>query len=200
MALLCYPLPPFPESLLRARTGARAKGCRIKHTFAIRTHPLDRVSSPHLFLSLGVLPVLKYDRAAGGLESTSRCCCRCQLPLMVIPWKWTLLRGQRRQSGKVPIIFAAIDASCQASSDKSAESAVRPASVPEALTRHRVMSRNARRSKFSVPFPLLHFVAEQSSYLIFLFDLTIFHWLSFSEIVETNINNFGAQWWWCCRR
>lgn len=139
-----------------------------------------------------ILPVLKYDRAAGGLESTSRCCCRCQLPLMVIPWKWTLLHGQRRQSGKVPIIFAAIDASCQASSDKSAESAVRPASVPEALTRQRVMSRNVRRSKFSVPFPLLHFVAKQSSYSILLFDSTIFHY-PFSELVETNINNFRAN-------
>lgn len=172
MALLCYPLLPSPESLLRART--RAKGCRIKHTFAIRTHPLDRISSPRLFLSPGILPVLKYDRAAGGLESTSRCCCRCQLPLMVIPWKWTLLRGQRRQSGKVPIIFAAIDASCQASSDKSAESAFRPASVSEALTRHRVMSRNARRSKFFVPLPSLHFIA------IFLFNpFILFNCLSF---------------------
>lgn len=115
-----------------------------------KTHICDPHASPgpnHLPASLSVsrhiLPVLKYDRAAGGLESTSRCCCRCQLPLMVIPWKWTLLRGQRRQSGKVPIIFATIDASCQASSDKSAESAIRPASVPEALTRHRVMLRNA---------------------------------------------------------
>lgn len=127
---LCFVirLPPSPESLLRARARARAraKGCRMKHTFAIRTYPLYRVSSPCLFLSLGILPVLKYDRATGGLESTSRCCCRCQLLLMVIPWKWTLLRDQRRQSRKVPIIFAAIDASCQASSDKSAESAVRP--------------------------------------------------------------------------
>lgn len=38
-----------------------------------------------------------------------------------------LVTRQRRESGKVPIIFAAIDASCQASSNKSAESAVRPA-------------------------------------------------------------------------
>lgn len=35
-----------------------------------------------------------------------------------------LVTRQRRESGKVPIIFAAIDASCQASSNKSAESAV----------------------------------------------------------------------------
>lgn len=38
-----------------------------------------------------------------------------------------LVTRQRRESGKVPIIFAAIDASCQASSNKSAESAVHPA-------------------------------------------------------------------------
>lgn len=151
---LCFVIGHPRSRLLRTRA-KKVKGCRIKHTFAIRTHPLDRVSSPRLVLSLGILPVLKYDRAAGGLESTARCCCRCQLPLMVIPWKWTLLHGQRRQSGKVPIIFAAIDASCQASSGKSAESAVRPASVSEALTRHRVMSRNAIEIFHLLFFPSL---------------------------------------------
>lgn len=48
-----------------------------------------------------------------------------------------LVTRHRRESGKVPIIFAAIDASCQASSGESAESAVHPASPGcQKLTRH----------------------------------------------------------------
>lgn len=92
----------------------------IKRAFVRHTqHPLDfypvfvSLSLFFLFyLSLSVmLPIwfclcfssLKYDRTVGHVWRRSS---RCQLSLMVIPWKWTLLRV-RRELGKIPIIFTA---------------------------------------------------------------------------------------------
>jgi len=68
-----------------------------------------------------------------------------------------LVTRRRRESGKVPIIFAAVDASCQASSGESAESAVCPVSaVPEANETRRDVAERAAIFEIFRPFPTVH--------------------------------------------
>jgi len=38
-------------------------------------------------------------------QRASRCCCRCQLLLMVIPWKWTLLRCSVENRGRYQLFL-----------------------------------------------------------------------------------------------
>jgi len=70
-------------------------------------HPPDQVSS----LCLCLLPVLKYDRADGGPESIAML---LEVPITTDGYsmKIDLVTQQRRESGKAPIIFVAIDAFC----------------------------------------------------------------------------------------
>lgn len=83
-----------------------------------------------------------------------------------------LVTRQHRESGKVPIIFAAIDASCQASSNKSAESAVRPALAVQEANETSCDVEECVAIEIFCSFPSVHFITEQSSSPIFLFDLT----------------------------
>lgn len=81
----------------------KTKGCHRWYKTRVRdprSHPLDRASCsstslhPHpSYIYIYLQPVLKYDRGP-------RIHRGCQLPLMVIPWKWTLLRECRESRGR----------------------------------------------------------------------------------------------------
>jgi len=82
-------------------------------------------------------------------------CCRCQLPLMVIPWKWTLLRGGVENRGRYQLFLLPSMLPARRHPAKAPSRRFARCRRCQKLTRHAVTSRNARQfSKFSAPFPL----------------------------------------------
>lgn len=82
-----------------------------------------------------------------------------------------LVTRRRRESGKVPIIFATVDASCQASSGKSAESAACPpvSAVPEANETRRDVVECAAISQIFRPLPSVRLARNNNRSVVHLF-------------------------------
>lgn len=155
----------------------KAKGCHccIKHICDLHAHPLDRVSSPRLCLAYCL-----FWNMIGRVEDqrASRCCCRCQLPLMVIPWKWTLLRGSVENRGRYQLFLLPSMLPARRHPIKAPSRRFARHWRCKKLTRQVVMSRNAWQSKFSAAFLLL--VSSRNNLRSFyLTSLLTFHNLLF---------------------
>lgn len=113
-------------------------------------------------------------------QRASRCCCRCQLPLMVIPWKWTLLRGSVENRGRYQLFLLPSMLPARRHPIKAPSRRFARHWRCKKLTRQVVMSRNAWQSKFSAAF--LPFVSSRNNRLLrsfYLTSLLTFHNLLF---------------------
>lgn len=157
----------------------KAKGYRCRwyktHLLFARI-PWTEGSSPRLYLAHCL-----FWNMIGWMEDqrASRCCCRCQLPLMVIPWKWTLLRGSVENRGRYQLFLLPSMLPARRHPIKAPSRQVYAASARrrcKKLTRQVVMSRNAWQSKFFHSFPFVHLITNGVPSPIILLDLIALYW------------------------